>query len=364
MKIVSDYPGGNIIFKGINNEDGCTEILLEQDMRDTDGWWFYWNFRIDSPPEGKVRFSFCGKDVVCPYGAAVSENGEDWHYDTVGYEDGKHFVYNFDNSGKSVYFAFSLPYQVLHFEKFFTSISADKAVEKTTLAVSEHGREIPLLVVGNGRKNVFFTARHHCCESTASYALEGVINALLNERRSLLDRYTFHIVPFMDIDGAENGDQGKNRRPHDHNRDYSDTPIYNSVKAIKAYAKEKKPVIFIDFHSPWKWGGADSRPHIFLTSYEEDNDETEKLFVSTLKGITENASDVRIAYDGYVNYNSEKLNVPPSNCADIFFKNEINSEFSITIETPYSGDFAEPYSPKLLRKWGGDIAEAFYRCFK
>ncbi len=355
MKITSDFPGGNIIYKGTDKKDGITEVCLEQDIRDTEGWWFYWNFRVDEPPERKIRFCFQNKEVVCPYGAAVSENGIDWQFDTSTYEDGTHFSYTFDGSGKSRYFAFSLPYQLSHFESFYASISAK--AEKKTLAVSEKGREIPLLVFGSGKTDVVFTARHHCCESTASYALEGVISALLEKHPDALKKYRFHVIPFVDIDGAENGDQGKSRKPHDHNRDYSANPIYNSVRAICDYAKTLDTAAFIDFHSPWKWGGANSRPHIHLLSYENDPNEKEGSFVSYLKEITNKPGFGGIKYDGYVNYLGSSVNKPDAETADNFFAESAGAGFSLTIETPYSGDLVT-YTPELLRQWGENIAEA------
>lgn len=363
MKITSDYPGGNIIYRGINEDNGVTEIFLEQDMRDTDRWWFYWNFRIDSPPEGKVRFSFMNKDVVCPYGAAVSEDGINWAYDPDGYEDGTHFTYTFDRDVKAFYFCFTLPYQLHHFERFFESISSDGAVRRETLCVSEQGIDVPLLVIGEGKEDVVFTARHHCCESTASYALEGVIEALLNDYRSLLEKYRFHIIPFMDIDGAENGDQGKSRKPHDHNRDYIDEPIYSTVRALCEYARKLNTAYFIDYHSPWRWGGADSRPHLHLTSYVEDNDEIENRFVDTLRKITD-APDFRgIKYDGYVNHYGAFGNNPVAECADSFFKQNLRAKMALTIETPYSGDLEKAYTLELLREWGGNIVKALSETF-
>ncbi len=363
MKITSDFPGGNIIVKGIKEEAGFTEIFLEQDIRDTAEWWFYWNFRIDNPPDGKVRFSFCNNKVVCPYGAAVSKDGISWEYDPVGYEDGTHFSFVFDKNSESRYFAFTIPYQISHFENFYTEVSKDTAVTRQVLTLSEKGRDIPLIKFGNGREDVVFTARHHCCESTASYALEGVITAILKSHRGLLDKFTFHIVPFMDIDGAENGDQGKGRKPHDHNRDYTDKPIYNSVKALCNYAKKLNVKYFIDFHSPWRWGGADSRPHIHLTSTAEENDLTEIRFVNALKAITNQPSFSGIKYDGYITHIGDSSNMPGAQTADNFFKKRCEADFSVTIETPYSGDIEKVYSADLLREWGMNIAKAFSQAF-
>ncbi len=41
------------------------------------------------------------------------------------------------------------------------------------------------------------------------------------------------MVPFVDKDGVENGDQGKNRRPRDHNRDYAGDSLYATTRAIR-----------------------------------------------------------------------------------------------------------------------------------
>ena len=67
------------------------------------------------------------------------------------------------------------------------------------------------------------TARHHACESMASHVLEGILSGVLADDdcgRRWREGWQVVAAPFMDKDGVEDGDQGKNRRPHDHNRDY------------------------------------------------------------------------------------------------------------------------------------------------
>ena len=62
-------------------------------------------------------------------------------------------------------------------------------------------------------------------------------------------------VPFVDKDGVEEGDQGKDRTPHDHNRDYDDDRvIYPEVAAIKKLVPEwsaGSSIIATDFHCPY-----------------------------------------------------------------------------------------------------------------
>jgi hypothetical protein len=58
----------------------------------------------------------------------------------------------------------------------------------------------------------------------------------------------------MDKDGVEDGDQGKNRRPHDHNRDYAGDSIHESVAALRRFAPDwsgERLKVVLDLHCPW-----------------------------------------------------------------------------------------------------------------
>ena len=95
----------------------------------------------------------------------------------------------------------------------------------------------------------------------ASYVLEGIIAAVLADTadgRWLREHVEFFVVPLVDKDGVEDGDQGKNRKQHDHNRDYAGESIYASVKAIR----ERLPLwsagklrFALDLHCPSIRGG-------------------------------------------------------------------------------------------------------------
>ena len=101
-----------------------------------------------------------------------------------------------------------------------------------------------------------FTARHHCSETTASWVFEGIVDAFLADDDLgawLRANVELMGVPFVDYDGVQAGDQGKNRKPHDHNRDYSEF-IYPETKALTEWigdhAKGRLDA-FIDLHCPW-----------------------------------------------------------------------------------------------------------------
>ena len=360
MKISGDYTGGNIKLLSV---DGGT-VKLEQELRGTTQWWFYWNFRVEGAQGKNLVFEFQNGEVVCPFGPAVSDDGYNWSFNGQScYISGTSFKYGFSESEKIKYFAFSLPYQLAHFDNFFKTIANNPEVERKILTYSEQDREIPLVKIGCGTKNIIFTCRHHCCESTASYALEGLISSIVKEYSVLLDNYTFHIIPFVDIDGVENGDQGKDRAPHDHNRDYIENPIYNYTRAIYRYTENMPIAVFIDFHSPFKWGGLDNLPHIHFGPQPADKPELQLVFADNLYEITnQNPVPDTILYNNCRNdlfyggpYN--KVGTPSSKN---YFALKKNVDMAFTIETPYSGNTV-PYTVCSLQSWGRSIMSALYK---
>jgi hypothetical protein len=64
-------------------------------------------------------------------------------------------------------------------------------------------------------------------------------------------------LPMMDTDGVEDADQGKNRKPRDHNRDYDAPHAHVETAALVERAKrffDGRPAAFIDMHCPWVHG--------------------------------------------------------------------------------------------------------------
>jgi hypothetical protein len=62
------------------------------------------------------------------------------------------------------------------------------------------------------------------------------------------------IVPIMDVDNVAAGHGGKEAFPHDHNRDWTDQPIYPEVAAAQQHllqlAAEGRLALFLDLHNP------------------------------------------------------------------------------------------------------------------
>ena len=352
MKILCDHPGGNIIVKGVDNTNDCIKVTLSQDLRGTANWWFYWNFRVIDCPVGRVHFSFQNRKVISPHGVATSTDGIEWTWtESNGFIDHMNFTYDF--TGETVrYFSFCIPYQVSDYEQFILKLH-DKPINTGILTHSEKGRQVPLLTFGGGARAVILTARHHCCEATGSYALEGFIREVL-AKPDEYSNYRFFVIPFVDIDGVEEGDQGKDRIPHDHNRDYGEDSIYAATRAIRELCQHLDVTAAFDFHSPWCWGGGDDFPHLHLGPTIGDDPDLQKHFSDRLHEISKT-----IPYDDtYISHYGSPYNKEGTPAFKNWFALKKGVPLALTVETPYSGALPRGYSKEDMRAFGACVARA------
>jgi hypothetical protein len=255
--IDADFPGGNIVVERIEGD----EADLRPDLRDTEGWWFYWNFRVRGGQGRTLTFRFTGPNPIGVRGPARStDQGLTWTWLGADCVEGASFRHAFGPDEKEVRFCFAMPYQESHLRDFLTTLRDDRLLAVEELCTTPAGRGVERLRVGDPhiepRYRIFVTARHHACESLASYALEGLINAALGETddgRWFRENVHLVAIPFVDKDGVEQGDQGKNRRPRDHNRDYGGESVHPSVAAIRGFVPEwscGRLDVFLDLHCP------------------------------------------------------------------------------------------------------------------
>ena len=367
MRISCDFPGGNIIVRNVDEKNGI--VSLTQDNKGTKGSWFWWCFCVENAPDKTIIFKF-NDQVIGNYGPCYSYDGENWlwlheasygeqwEWGCQGTNSHNEFSFEFHHENK-VYFAFSLPYTVRNFECLYQRIADEKSVALQYIGMSERKRQFPVLKMGSGKRNIVMTARQHCCESTGSYALEGVILALINHA-SLLEQFTFHIFPFVDLDGVEEGEQGKDRAPHDHNRDYIHEPIYRATRLIVEYVKDMEIEAFLDFHSPWKWTTCSDIPHIHKGSSSGGANELIDLFIRQLHELTYKADEKQIRLHmkpEIVGYGVVD-NVEGTTDSKNYFSLVKKARVSCTIETPYAGCLRQGYTVEQLHKWGYHILQA------
>ena len=184
---------------------------------------------------------------------------------------------------------------------------------------------------GNGEKKIILTARHHACESTGNYIMEGVIDYLL---QNPIKGFECVCIPFVDYDGVIEGDQGKGRNPHDHNRDYLKEPIYSEIRAICKYAESHNVVFGFDFHSPWHIGERNDKCFIVKKSFEKLSSLNTfgKIFE---KCMTNDAFKYKHENDIDPNVDWNKVG---SNTFGTFILNLPSSDIGFTLETAYFGE--------------------------
>ena len=258
----AQIPAGNVVVEKIEGDT----VRVRPDLRDTQGDWFYWAFRVKGAAGRTLTFNFegaYGGAVVGTRGPVVStDKGGSWSYACEKSFTQKAFVYSFAKDADEVWFYECHPYLQSDWEAFLARHATDRGTSFKTdvLCRTKKGRDVERALFGClGRKpkyTMLLTSRHHASESVATYALEGFLEAVLAKDELgawLRANVEVMVVPFMDKDGCVDGDQGKNRKPHDHNRDYT-AFLHPETKATVAWIKERtddRLDVWIDLHCPW-----------------------------------------------------------------------------------------------------------------
>lgn len=345
MKIHQEFTGGNITVEKIEGN----HVYLKNQLRDITGTWFYWAFCIEGAEGKTITFHF-EEHRLGYFGPAISHDLKNWEW-LNSLDDDNTFTYTFKDTETKVYFAHDMLY---HPDRFY-DFAENKGVEIKEFCKSNKGNSVPFITFGEGEKTVLLTARHHACEATGNYVLEGVLANLLSD---IPNGYKFICVPFVDFDGVISGDQGKQRIPHDHNQDYvpENSPIYAETAKIREIVKNGGVEFGFDFHSPWHKGSDHDTALIVHSSDEKDIfDEFGRLFESE---ITEDSFKYYTENNLYVGRSWNKGgNHTFSSCVI----NNPDAKLAFTLETPYFGtkDKSNVFTEKSGIALGNSFANAF-----
>lgn len=348
MKIHCNFTGGNIDVKNIDGDN----IFVERQLRDTVGDWFYWAFCVEGAAGKKLTFNF-QRDRLGYFGPAVSHDLKDWHW--LGSCDGDSFTYQFGENEDKVYFAHNMLY---HPDRFY-ALTEKLNLDVRELCTGYKGRSVPCVGFGGGDISIILTARHHCCESTGNYVLEGVITELCENPCNDIKAFC---VPFVDFEGVVDGDQGKNRAPFDHNRDYNaDTaPIYPETAAIRKYALENGCHLGFDFHSPWHKGAENDT--MFIVCGLPKNIAKYNRFGEIFKS---EITDKAFKYDPANNYKPNTgWNQSDSPQFAKFMQKLPENNVAFTLETAYFGTPENRVSQENLIESGRCFARALKEYIK
>ncbi len=358
------FPGGNIDIDRITEDS----VWLKPDVRDTEGSWFYYNFKVKNANNQRLTFVFNRKNIFSADGSAYTKDqGETWHWLGGQNVTENSFQFDFNKDDSCIQFCTAIPYTEKDFDAFIKRNFSEFMVV-SDLCTTRYGRSVERLMLANpieeARYKVLLTARHHACEMMASYVLEGIIDAVLNddEFQYLRMNVDFMVVPFMDKDGVETGDQGKNRTPRDHNRDYSGMSIYQTTMALRDQVpdwSEGRLKIALDIHCPYIKGEWNEQIYL-VGAADKENATQEKVFCEIL----ENSVRGELPYHvetGYLGH-GKAWNTGGNTMKGSSFKNWAVSvpgmAMATTMEFPYSRVQNKTVTRENARAFGVDIARA------
>ena len=355
-----DFPGGNIVVERVEGDD----VYLHQDLRDTEGHWFYWAFRVRNGGGRTLTFRFTNGEVVGVRGPAVSyDGGGTWTWLGADSGDSRKFRCALPEDAVEVRFAVSIPYLESDLRRFAAQHSR---LHVSKLTESRKGRAVELLRLGSpdAEHRVLLTARHHCCESMASYVLEGLMAVVLgssDDGRWLESHVQFLVVPFVDKDGVEDGDQGKNRRPRDHNRDYDRESVHPEVRAIREQVPQwagDRIRVALDLHCPTLRGAGNETIYFVGGPNQEIWKETEWLAAileREQKGPLKYSTSDNMPYGKA--WNTAKNTTQGMSCSQ-WTSRLPGIRVASTIEFSYSNANGGEVTAGSARAFGADVARA------
>ncbi len=349
ISIRADFPGGNILVREINDK----KIMLSPDLRDTTTNWFYWYFEAKFSVPGTYEFYF-DMASIGPSGPAISKDGGvNWYFGNDLKLPDEGFYYNCEQP-ETVRFSMAIPYLEAHWRQF----AGRMKIATTELCRSRQNRSVELFRTGAGSRKVLLTVRHHCCEMAANYILEGMLENVLNHP---LENLSLFVVPFVDKDGVENGDQGKNRSPHDHARDYGSNPIYPEIAAIMALVEKEQPEFILDLHCPWL-RGSESNETFYVVG--PPNPQLQLRVDDFSEFLEKNTANIPARY-----YKSDNIpfgtkwntggNYADGETLGHWAAKQPWSPFALSMENPYANARELIMTPQLWREFGHSLLQSF-----
>jgi hypothetical protein len=120
LVIDKNLPAGNIMLESMEGDT----VYLQNELRDTAGWWFYWAFRASGAAGRTLTFRFTNGDPVCTRGPCVSlDQGRTWRYAADSFTT-RAFTYTFPPDAQEVWFAMGMIYTQRDWEAFLARHAA------------------------------------------------------------------------------------------------------------------------------------------------------------------------------------------------------------------------------------------------
>jgi hypothetical protein len=160
---------------------------------------------------------------------------------------------------------------------------------------------------------------------------------------------------------VEDGDQGKNRRPRDHNRDYGPDSIYPEVRAVKDRVprwSDGRLRFALDIHCPWIRGHHNEHVYVVGSKYDRVWRE-QKRFSDVLEEVRRGA--LPYAASGNLpfghGWNTEE-NYGGLTTAGDWMASLPEDPVRASFEIPYANAGGVAVTAETAREFGRDLARA------
>lgn len=354
-----NLPAGNIVVERMVNDT----VYVHQELRGSKKAWFYWAFRVTGAQGKKLTFVFTKSFALCERGPLVSlDKGKTYEYLAEEGATKFQFTYNFPADAREVWFYECHPYTPEMWQAFLKAPHKGQ-FETGVLCKTKKGRDVPFFRISpkksSPKLSVVVSCRHHCSEAPAEYVVEGLTAAFLEDSALgewLRDNIELSVVPFVDMDGVVDGDQGKWRLPHDHNRDYTDF-LFPETAALASLLAETQPDIFLDCHNPKLYKYNDN---YIYTPFKEFSKPEEFIFSRLMEKYQEGGLNYRTSDDlPYgVSWNKDSNYTDGLSACTWAALNIPDIKVTRTIEFPFAYANDALVYPAKLREFGHGMARA------
>ena len=373
LQVSVDFPSGSGEVLAIDQEKRA--IAIRPTPHVDRGWACWWYVKIDGIEAGQViKLTVGDAPWATPDRVAFSTDNETWSQTEPGTRQGRTITYRHKVDAGSCWFAWGPPFTPADAQQLVDSAAKESPhAESFQLCRTRAGRAVPALHVREDnpdlpdgqRHGIWIQARQHAWESGSSWVAQGFVRWLTSDddRAVLLRRSAdIYIVPIMDVDNVFVGAGGKNQKPHDHNRDWSDQPHWNAVREaqrrISALNAEDRFDLFIDLHNP----GAGSKAPFFYIAPRKLLAEAGKQNLDRFLASARLDMTGPLAFKGHTQESGENYDRKWRRISKNWVTfNTSDHVVSVTLETAWN----TPHStPEGYQRVGSDLGRAIERYFR
>ncbi|MDC8830876.1 M14 family metallopeptidase [Alteromonas gilva] len=273
MHISSQFDSGNI---RVVRAEQCNDIVLAINKDNNSDFYQWFHFRLSGEVNQLHRIAITELAASAypkgweQYNVLASYDRQTWFRVDSDF-DGDALTFSIALEQPQVYFAYFVPYSYERHLDLLADAQCSPLCRLVHLGETLDGRDMSMLVIGEpgeGKRNIWITARQHPGESMAEWCAEGIIGRLLDEQdgiaRALLEQAVFYIVPNMNPDGSARGHLRTNAAGANLNREWqTPTPerspeVYYVLNAMREAGVD----MYLDLH------GDEALPYNFVAGSE------------------------------------------------------------------------------------------------